>query len=99
MDSCPFRDDISDIGDIKKVVDATGKQVNDIFNRLFVQNGGNAGNDCLAVQIQKNTEYREDNEDENKSERRNKWRRRAFFLSVIGLIITNTFILIKMFTF
>jgi len=95
--SCPFRDDIKDLKDLKELVADMANQQNDMFNRLFVQNGSNSGKDCLAVQIQKNSKAREDLEAEADNERRNKWRRRGFYLTLIGLVLSNFFIIIKLF--
>jgi hypothetical protein len=75
---------------LKERADAT-------FNKLFVQNGHNNGQDCLAVQIQKNTGFRHRIESSKKEERRSKWGRRGFYLSLVGIALTNVFILIKLF--
>ena len=69
----------------------------DIFNRLFVQNGGNHGEDCLVVQVQKNTKAREQMEENQSSERRNKWRRRGFWATLGGILLTNLWMILNNF--
>lgn len=95
--TCPFRDEIRGITELTKTVDTMAKQQNEMYNRLFVQNGINGGKDCLAVQIQKNTEYRLEIEESEQDERRNKWRRRSFYLSVATILISNIILLVKTF--
>ena len=94
-DSCPFRDEIDDVSQLKDTINKMAMQIDDMFGRLFVQNGHNNGKDCLSVQIQKNTEYRENLQDDAKTERRNKWARRGFYFTLVAFVITNIIVIIE----
>lgn len=93
--TCPFRDDILEVNNMKETIEKMHKQQTEMFNRLFVQNGTNNKVDCLSVQVQKNTSSREKRENESGDERRNKWRRYSFYLTLAGILATNIIMLIK----
>jgi hypothetical protein len=94
---CPFRDDITSIKNITEMVKKIAIRQDDMFNKLFVQNGNNDGRDCMVVQVQKNTKARERTELNKSSERRNKWRRRGFYATLAGIFLSNIWMVLNKF--
>ena len=86
--------------ELKKFMDAVPRieeTVNKIFKRLFVEDPENGDKCALVVEVRKNTSYRKEREEVDSSKRKNKWRRRTFYLAVTGFILTNLIILYKLF--
>lgn len=97
--TCPHKEELLALSSVPKQLEDIAKKQNEIFDRLFVQNGGNKGEDCLAVQVQKNTTARKRVETMKDDERRNKWRRRSFYAAIIGIFVTNVFMILHEFVF
>lgn len=110
-ETCPFGDEIKEMLGMKETIKliadkqtdmdnrqiAIAGQIQETFDRLFVQNGGNQGKDCLAVQVQKNSNWREEKENEESEERRNKWRRLAFYATLAGILLSNLWMIVQLF--
>lgn len=88
--------------ELKKFMEAVPRieeTVNTIFKRLFVEDPENSDKCPLVIEVRKNTNFRRQREEDDKTERRSKWRRRSFYLTLIGLVLTNLIILFKIFLF
>ena len=93
---CPYRDEIKEI---VKSLPRIEKKLTAVHEGLYVKKNG----DPLAVEIERNTEFREKVEAEGIFKKRNKWSRYRFWLALGGIsivIIFNTImIIIRVFIF
>ena len=81
---CPYRDEIVKIANTLPKMEDT---LNEIHEKLFVKKNG----DPMAVEIDKNTEFREKIEKEGIFKKRNKWSRYRFWIAVITLLLVTVF--------
>lgn len=81
---CPYRDEIKQIVDTLPKMETT---MNEIHERLFVKKNG----DPMAVEIEKNTEFREKVEEEGLFKKRSRWSRYRFWLAVSTLLLMTVF--------
>lgn len=81
---CPYRDEIVKIANTLPKIEET---LNEIHEKLFVKKNG----DPMAVEIDRNTEFREKIEKEGVFKKRNKWSRYRFWIAVITLLLVTVF--------
>lgn len=81
---CPYRDEIVKIANALPKMEDT---LNEIHEKLFVKKNG----DPMAVEIDRNTEFREKIEKEGVFKKRNKWSRYRFWIAVITLLLVTIF--------
>lgn len=81
---CPYRDEIVKIANTLPKMEDT---LNEIHEKLFVKKNG----DPMAVEIDKNTEFREKIEKEGVFKKRNKWSRYRFWIAVVTLLLVTIF--------
>jgi len=88
---------MKEIEALQEKIDELKKVVDQIYKRLFVEDPENSDKCSLVMEVRKNTNFRNEYQEEKKFERRNKFRRWSFNLSIISLILMNVFWLVDKF--